>query len=63
MEKIVKRIHFKGRGKTERPVCPKCGEDLKRTYTRVWNPKTKRGTFVTSGWECEKDQYKIWDKK
>jgi ribosomal protein S27AE len=27
-----KRIHFKGRGKTERETCPECGADLKNIY-------------------------------
>lgn len=38
------------RGATPKPICPKCGEILKRNYTReVINGKQQ---YVASGWIC-----------
>ena len=38
------------RGAIPKPVCPKCGEILKRNYTReVVNGKQQ---YVASGWTC-----------
>jgi hypothetical protein len=55
-----KRIHFKGRGKTERPVCPQCGEDLQRSYTYQKKPNGK-WQYVSTGWECTEHRYKEWN--
>jgi hypothetical protein len=35
---------------TPKPVCPKCGEDLKRNYTREVIDGKQR--FVKAGWRC-----------
>jgi C4-type Zn-finger protein len=56
-----KRIHFKGRGKTIKPTCPNCQEDLKRSYEYEWNKVIKKGKCTANGWECKKCKYKIWD--
>jgi len=38
------------RGATPKPLCPKCGDILKRNYTReVINGKQQ---YVASGWIC-----------
>lgn len=38
------------RGATPKPICPKCGEYLKRAYTRALvNGKQQ---YVKSGWSC-----------
>jgi hypothetical protein len=38
------------RGATPKPTCPKCGDILKRNYTReVINGKQQ---YVASGWSC-----------
>jgi hypothetical protein len=38
------------RGATPKPICPKCGEYLKRAYTReLVNGKQQ---YVKSGWSC-----------
>jgi C4-type Zn-finger protein len=55
------RVHFKGRGKKTRPTCPKCGEDLKRSYVYSWNSETKKGNFTATGWECVPCKYKQFD--
>ena len=58
------RIHFKGRGKkgadSNRPVCPHCGKDLKRSYEAT---KQDSGKWVKIpyGWHCKKDKYQIFD--
>lgn len=56
-------LRRKGQGKTQRPTCPVCQKDMKRSSIRLWNPKTKKGRSVANGWECEDCQKKIWDKK
>lgn len=56
-----KRIHFKGRGKTERPICPHCQQDLKRSYVYKKNKTTGKWQFVATGWECSECEYKQWD--
>jgi uncharacterized protein with PIN domain len=56
---MSEKLRRKGEGKTERPTCPKCQQDLKRSYTREYNPDK----FVANGWECEGCKVKIWDKK
>ena len=38
------------RGATPKPICPKCNEYLKRTYTRS-NEENKRA-YVGMGWSC-----------
>ena len=38
------------RGATPKPICPKCGEYLKRCYTRS-NEDNKRA-YVGIGWSC-----------
>lgn len=38
------------RGATPKPICPKCGEYLKRNYTRG-NEERKRA-YVGMGWSC-----------
>jgi hypothetical protein len=40
-----------GRTAAPKPVCPKCGEILRRTYTREPGEGGKRG-FKGSGWSC-----------
>lgn len=57
-----KRTHFKGRGKTERPVCPRCGDDLKRSYESF---EIKKGTWSKKpyGWHCSKCKYQIFDSR
>ncbi|HWQ47649.1 MAG TPA: hypothetical protein VN414_01640 [Methanosarcina sp.] len=40
-----------GKTATPKPICPKCGEYLKRTYTREQGEDGKRG-FKGSGWSC-----------
>jgi|GEM_PF-4092612 len=53
------RPRFKGRGKTERPICPKCGEDLKRSYETA--EEWKKGK-VPYGWHCKKCKHQEWDE-
>jgi hypothetical protein len=38
------------RGATPKPICPKCGEYMKRCYTRS-NEENKRA-YVGMGWAC-----------
>ena len=38
------------RGATPKPICPKCGQYLKRCYTRS-NDENKRA-YVGMGWSC-----------
>jgi hypothetical protein len=38
------------RGATPKPICPKCGEYMKRCYTRS-NEENKRA-YVGMGWSC-----------
>jgi hypothetical protein len=45
--------------KTERPICPHCQNDLKRSYIREYNP----GKFMANGWECKACKCKMWDEK
>ena len=65
MEK--KRIHFKGRGHTERPTCLTCNQDLSRSY-ESFELKQARGDkkAVWSkrpyGWHCKKCKYQIFDE-
>lgn len=53
--KVVKK-RFKGRGKTERPVCPQCGEDMKVSleYKRGESPERY-------GVHCRACKIEIWD--
>ena len=50
----------KGRGKTVKPICPHCGEDMRRAY----KSSTSEGNtkMIPTGWECEVCKYKEWDK-
>ena len=49
-EKPKKRIHFKDRGKTIKPVCPYCQGDLQVSYIR----KRIEGKLklVKTEWQC-----------
>lgn len=57
---ISKRVCFKGRGKTERPTCPTCGEDLKRSYEAI---KQDSGKWVKIpyGHHCKECKYQTFD--
>lgn len=57
---MSKRVCFKGRGKTERPTCPTCGEDLKRSYEAI---KQDSGKWVKIpyGHHCKECKYQIFD--
>ena len=57
----TKHLRRKGRGKTERPVCPHCQQDLKRSFIRGWS-EDKR-TYLAFAWVCVECNYIIWDKK
>jgi len=59
----TKRIHYKGRGKhgedSNRPTCPHCQQDLKRSYESI-----KQGVKwikVPYGYHCLKCKYQIFD--
>jgi hypothetical protein len=54
------RSIWKGRGETERPVCPTCGDDLKRSYESV---KQENGKWkkIPYGWHCKEDNYQVFD--
>lgn len=51
------RIHFKGRGKTERPVCTQCGEDLKVSLEYIERGKPPK----RYGLHCKKCKVQIFD--
>jgi len=53
-----KRIHYKGRGKTERPTCPHCGEDMKVSLEYV-----KGGAPRRFGVHCTACEYEVFDKQ
>lgn len=55
---VPKRNHFKGRGDTERPTCPHCQKDLKRSYTLAEDWKKGK---VPYGWNCRKCKYQTFD--
>lgn len=50
---------YKGRGKTEKPICPICKEDMTRSYRYKEGTKVK----VPYGWHCEACQQQIFDEK
>ncbi len=58
-----KHLRRKGRGKTERPTCPYCTEDLDRAATRTYNSEKKNSPQKSFGWVCLKCNYIIWDNK
>jgi len=57
------RIHYKGRGKhgedSNRPTCPYCEADLKRSYETAQDWKKGK---VPYGWHCRKCKYQTWDE-
>jgi ssDNA-binding Zn-finger/Zn-ribbon topoisomerase 1 len=56
---IKKRIHFKGRGKTVKPTCPQCGEDMYNSYIRKRvDGKLK---LIKTGIECPECKCKDFD--
>lgn len=55
-ELLKKRISYKGRGKTERPVCPLCGEDMKVSLEHVRGKSPKK-----YGHHCLKCKYQTFD--
>lgn len=54
-----KSLRRKGQGEKERPICPMCQQDLKRSYIREWNGKNS--ISEPTGWECKECKYKKWD--
>lgn len=56
---MSENLRRKGRGRTVRPTCPTCQQDLKRSYNKTWDGK--KGKFIPSGWECVECKYKQWD--
>jgi len=61
-----KRIHFKGRGKTEKPTCPTCNADLSRSYESFLlksATETEKATWSKRpyGWHCKKCKFQRWD--
>lgn len=58
--KVVKK-RFKGKGKTERPICPHCQQDLIRSYEYKMNPKTGKRNYMAYGWHCDECPYEIRD--
>lgn len=57
-DKEVKK-RYKGRGKTEKPLCPICNNDMKRSYGYKEGTKIK----VPYGWHCESCKQQIFDEK
>lgn len=55
----VKHLRRKGQGKTQRPICPHCQQDLDRSYIRSWVGDKR--TYQATGWECKVCKYKQWD--
>jgi transposase-like protein len=53
------RSMWKGKGHTEKPTCPHCGEDLRRIYM-IKKCSTSKEAI---GWGCRECQYQIWDKQ
>lgn len=58
---MAEKLRRKGQGKKERPVCPHCQQDLKRSYVREWDPVLKKQTPLETGYECVPCKYKVWD--
>ena len=56
---LDKRIHYKGRGETERPTCPYCEADLKRSYESI--KQGAKWIKVPYGYHCLKCKYQIFD--
>ena len=56
VKELKKRISYKGRGKTERPVCPLCGEDMKVSLEHVRGKSPKK-----YGHHCLKCKYQTFD--
>jgi len=54
-----KHLRRKGRGETERPICPHCQQDLKRSSVRGWSGEKR--TYIPTGWECPDCKFKMWD--
>jgi hypothetical protein len=54
-----KHLRRKGQGETQRPICPYCQQDLKRSYVRGWSGD--KGTYIATGWECPDCKFKQWD--
>jgi hypothetical protein len=55
---VKPRSRFKGRGKTEKPSCPQCGEDMLRSYEAKKGKKNK----IPYGWHCSTCRHQEWDK-
>jgi len=58
-----KHLRRKGRGKTQRPICPHCHQDLNRASIRKFNPSTKNNPNKSFAWVCVECDYIVWDKK
>lgn len=54
-----KPLRRKGQGKTQRPICANCLEDLDRSYIRAL--VCGKQQFIPNGWECTKCKLKDWD--
>jgi hypothetical protein len=50
---------FKGRGKTTRPTCPTCGEDLKNAYETQKDENGKQH-WIKIGKQCKSCKYMEW---
>ena len=61
----ISEKHFrrKGRGKTLRPTCPHCTQDLYRAATRGYNKEKGTQPYKSFAWVCVECNYIIWDKK
>ena len=55
--KFKPRSPWKGRGKTEKPTCPHCGEDLRRSY-EIKKCSTSKKPY---GWHCKTCKHQEWD--
>jgi len=60
VDTYAKRVHFKGRGKTTKPTCPHCQQDLKRSYESV-EIASGNWSKVPYGWHCKPCKYQIFD--
>lgn len=54
---IKPRSPWKGRGKTEKPSCPDCGGDMRRSY-ELKECSTSKTPY---GWHCKKCKYQTFD--